>query len=67
MLGPGIGRDDADQELARASRAGREIPLLLDADGLNAHAGRLEALAGADRPDRPDAARRRAGPAAGAR
>lgn len=46
VLGPGLGRGEATQELARAiaSRAG--LPLVLDADGLNAHAGRLADLAG---------------------
>jgi ADP-dependent NAD(P)H-hydrate dehydratase / NAD(P)H-hydrate epimerase len=46
VLGPGMGRADATVELARALAARAEIPLLLDADGLNAHAGRLETLAG---------------------
>ena len=42
VLGPGIGRADSALEFAR--RAAREVPtpLLVDADGLNAHAGRLE-------------------------
>ncbi|HTB69746.1 MAG TPA: NAD(P)H-hydrate dehydratase [Solirubrobacteraceae bacterium] len=43
-LGPGLGRSDGAvafaRELAREARA----PLVLDADGLNAHAGRLEEL-----------------------
>jgi ADP-dependent NAD(P)H-hydrate dehydratase / NAD(P)H-hydrate epimerase len=45
VLGPGLGRDEEPVGFARelARRAG--VPLLLDADGLNAHAGRLEALA----------------------
>ena len=45
VLGPGIGRRDGAFELARALAEAAELPLLLDADGLNAHAGRLESLA----------------------
>jgi ADP-dependent NAD(P)H-hydrate dehydratase / NAD(P)H-hydrate epimerase len=50
VLGPGMGRADATVELARTLAARVEIPLLLDADGLYAHAGRLEALAGRSAP-----------------
>ncbi len=50
VLGPGLGRDPATFELARAVAAGAPIPLLLDADGLNAHAGRLGVLAGRPAP-----------------
>jgi NAD(P)H-hydrate epimerase len=46
ILGPGLGRDDGTLKLARRIARRVEIPLLLDADGLNAHAGRLESLAG---------------------
>jgi NAD(P)H-hydrate epimerase len=46
VLGPGIGRDDDTVELVRELATGIEIPLLLDADGLNAHAERLGDLAG---------------------
>jgi hydroxyethylthiazole kinase-like uncharacterized protein yjeF len=46
VLGPGFGREPAALELARTLAAGAELPLLLDADGLNAHAGRLASLAG---------------------
>src|ERR687896_2418002 len=42
VLGPGIGRDDGALEFARGVAARVEAPLLVDADGLNAHAGRLE-------------------------
>jgi NAD(P)H-hydrate epimerase len=42
VLGPGIGRSDGAVEFARRAAAGLEAPLLVDADGLNAHAGRLE-------------------------
>jgi ADP-dependent NAD(P)H-hydrate dehydratase / NAD(P)H-hydrate epimerase len=45
VLGPGLGRAEASLEFARAVAARVELPLLLDADGLNAHAGRLEDLA----------------------
>jgi NAD(P)H-hydrate epimerase len=45
VLGPGIGREDAALELARQIASTAELPLLLDADGLNAHAGALETLA----------------------
>jgi ADP-dependent NAD(P)H-hydrate dehydratase / NAD(P)H-hydrate epimerase len=48
VLGPGLGRDDGTFGLARAVAERAGVPLLLDADGLNAHAGRLEALAGRD-------------------
>ena len=69
VLGPGIGRERRRRvELrARELAAPAQIPLLLDADGLNAHAGRLESLAQRAGADRADAARRRAGSAAGAR
>jgi ADP-dependent NAD(P)H-hydrate dehydratase / NAD(P)H-hydrate epimerase len=42
VLGPGLGRDPAAQEFARGVARAVEAPLLVDADGLNAHAGRLE-------------------------
>ena len=45
VLGPGLGRSDGTFDLARAVARQVELPLLLDADGLNAHAGRLSALA----------------------
>lgn len=46
VLGPGLGRAHGSVELARTVARHAEIPLLLDADGLNAHAGRLASLAG---------------------
>ncbi len=46
VLGPGLGRSDGAQAFARDLAVGAQIPLLLDADGLNAHAGRLDLLAG---------------------
>jgi NAD(P)H-hydrate epimerase len=44
VLGPGLGRSDPAVEFARAVAAAVASPLLIDADGLNAHAGALEAL-----------------------
>jgi NAD(P)H-hydrate epimerase len=38
-LGPGLGREPASLEFARTVAARAEVPLVLDADGLNAHAG----------------------------
>ena len=46
VLGPGLGRTDGAVVFARRAAATLDLPLLLDADGLNAHAGRLEALRG---------------------
>jgi hydroxyethylthiazole kinase-like uncharacterized protein yjeF len=46
VLGPGLGRADGTVELARSLAASVELPLLLDADGLNAHAGALASLRG---------------------
>ncbi len=46
VLGPGLGRTDEALEVARRIAAEAPRPLLLDADGLNAHAGKLESLAG---------------------
>jgi NAD(P)H-hydrate epimerase len=45
VLGPGLGRDPGSFELARAVAGRIECPLVIDADGLNAFAGRLQALA----------------------
>jgi ADP-dependent NAD(P)H-hydrate dehydratase / NAD(P)H-hydrate epimerase len=42
VLGPGLGRTEGAQEFARGVAVAVEAPLLVDADGLNAHAGRLE-------------------------
>jgi hydroxyethylthiazole kinase-like uncharacterized protein yjeF len=42
VLGPGLGRAECAQEFARGVAVAVEAPLLVDADGLNAHAGRLE-------------------------
>ena len=45
VLGPGLGRDEDSLELARALARRIEAPLLIDADGLNAHAERLDSIA----------------------
>jgi hydroxyethylthiazole kinase-like uncharacterized protein yjeF len=42
VLGPGLGRDEGALEFARGVARAVAAPLLVDADGLNAHAGRLE-------------------------
>ena len=39
VLGPGLGREPASLEFARTAAARAQVPLVLDADGLNAHAG----------------------------
>ncbi|HEX8120356.1 MAG TPA: NAD(P)H-hydrate dehydratase [Solirubrobacteraceae bacterium] len=44
VAGPGFGKSDGAFALARDVAARAEVPLVLDADGLNAHAGRLEDL-----------------------
>jgi NAD(P)H-hydrate epimerase len=44
VLGPGLGRDEDSLELARSVARRIEAPLLIDADGLNAHAERLESI-----------------------
>jgi ADP-dependent NAD(P)H-hydrate dehydratase / NAD(P)H-hydrate epimerase len=46
VLGPGIGRSDGALEFAREVARRVEAPLLIDADGLNALAGRLDTLRG---------------------
>jgi NAD(P)H-hydrate epimerase len=45
VLGPGLGRAAGALEFARQLARASELPLLLDADGLNAHAGSLDWLA----------------------
>jgi NAD(P)H-hydrate epimerase len=44
-LGPGLGREPAAVAFARRLATAAHVPLVLDADGLNAHAGELDALA----------------------
>jgi hydroxyethylthiazole kinase-like uncharacterized protein yjeF len=48
ILGPGLGRHPETLQFAREVARRAPVPLLLDADGLNAHAGQLGELA--DRP-----------------
>jgi NAD(P)H-hydrate epimerase len=50
VLGPGLGRDPGSFELARSLVGKIEAPLVIDADGLNAFAGRLGDLAGRGAP-----------------
>jgi NAD(P)H-hydrate epimerase len=50
VLGPGLGRDPGSLELAREVAGKIEAPLVIDADGLNAFAGRLEEVAGREAP-----------------
>ena len=64
VLGPGLGRDEDSLELARALAQRIEAPLLIDADGLNAHAERLGSIAERPRADRAHASCRRARSAA---
>ncbi len=45
VVGPGLGREDGSLELARELASLIDAPLVVDADGLNAHAGSLESLA----------------------
>ena len=45
VLGPGLGRATGSQEFAVQLARAAPVPLLLDADGLNAHAGSLSLLA----------------------
>ncbi len=44
ILGPGLGRDEETLRFAREVARRAPVPLVLDADGLNAHAGALETL-----------------------
>jgi NAD(P)H-hydrate epimerase len=50
VLGPGVGRAPGAFELVKAVARRAALPLLLDADGLNAHAGEVASLAGRDAP-----------------
>ena len=67
VLGPGLGRSPGAQALARELVQRIDVPLVIDADGLNAMAGQLEELRAAPLADHPHAARGRAGAAAGGR
>jgi ADP-dependent NAD(P)H-hydrate dehydratase / NAD(P)H-hydrate epimerase len=46
VLGPGLGRSPGAAAFARGVLGGVRLPVVLDADGLNAYAGDLEALPG---------------------
>jgi NAD(P)H-hydrate epimerase len=50
VLGPGLGRDPGSIELAREVLGAIDAPLVLDADGLNAFAGRLGTIAAREPP-----------------
>jgi len=50
VLGPGLGRSDGAVSFARGVSASVAVPLLIDADGLNAHVGALESLQGRSAP-----------------
>jgi NAD(P)H-hydrate epimerase len=50
VLGPGIGKGDDPGAFARAVARRVEVPLLIDADGLNAHAGALHSLCDREAP-----------------
>jgi hydroxyethylthiazole kinase-like uncharacterized protein yjeF len=50
VLGPGLGREPETLQLARSLAKNAPLPLVLDADGLNAHAHRLESLSGRPAP-----------------
>jgi ADP-dependent NAD(P)H-hydrate dehydratase / NAD(P)H-hydrate epimerase len=49
-LGTGLGRDERAFAFARALARAARVPAVIDADGLNAHAGRLEELAAREAP-----------------
>ena len=44
VIGPGLGRSEGALELARRAAGAVQVPVLIDADGLNAHTGALETL-----------------------
>lgn len=50
VLGPGLGRADAALGVAREVAGAAGLPLVLDADGLNAHAEVLDSLAARGQP-----------------
>jgi len=49
-LGPGLGRSDGAVALARTLAREARVAMVLDADGLNAHSGRLADLVGREAP-----------------
>ena len=64
VLGSGMGREQGTQRLIQELTERIEAPLVIDADGLNAHAGRIEKLAKRRAPVRAHPSRGRAGTAA---
>ncbi len=50
VLGPGLGRAPGALEFARTAAREVKLPMVLDADGLNAHAGALGSLASREAP-----------------
>lgn len=50
VLGPGLGRSEPAAAFARAAAAQAPVALVLDADGLNAHAGLLDDLGAREAP-----------------
>ncbi|HEY3193306.1 MAG TPA: NAD(P)H-hydrate dehydratase [Solirubrobacterales bacterium] len=50
VLGSGMGREQGTQRLIQELTSRIEAPLVLDADGLNAHAGRIDKLADREGP-----------------
>ena len=56
--GPGLGRDARTADMIRRFVAGCRLPLVLDADGLNAFAGRLAELSRPRRGSAPSSSRR---------
>ena len=50
VLGPGLGRAQGALEFARTAAREVKLPMLLDADGLNAHVGALDSLASREAP-----------------
>ena len=50
VVGPGFGKSDGAFTLARELVAAADVPVVVDADGLNAHAGRLDDLGRRGRP-----------------
>jgi NAD(P)H-hydrate epimerase len=46
VLGPGLGRSDGAAAFARAALDAVSLPVVLDADGLNAFAGEIDSLGG---------------------
>jgi ADP-dependent NAD(P)H-hydrate dehydratase / NAD(P)H-hydrate epimerase len=49
-LGPGLGRGEGPSGFARLLARSADVPLVLDADGLNAHAGHIRKLRTRDAP-----------------